>query len=53
MSSSHGYTTTNRPSGLIHRTEKPTSKDEICNRAGITMHDTAPSTAACMFRADS
>jgi hypothetical protein len=44
MSSSQSFTKTNRPSEPIHRTEKPRSKGEICNRAGITMHDTAPST---------
>ena len=35
-----------RDEGFIHRTYMHTSKDEICNRAGIRMHDTAASTAA-------
>ena len=43
---------TTSPDELIHRTNKPTSKDGICNRAGSRMHDTAPSTAARPIRAD-
>lgn len=50
MNRSQSTTTMNRPLGTLHRTKEPLSKDKICNRAGIRMHDTASSTAAAPIR---